>query len=52
MSRTEESLFDFEVRERADEDEAAANYDQLYHAFPVQSVLGRQFRRVRCSRMD
>lgn len=43
MSRTEESLFDFEVRERADEDNAAANYDRLYHTFPVQSYWDADF---------
>jgi SAM-dependent methyltransferase len=28
-------MFEFETRERADEDAAAENYDHLYHGFPV-----------------
>ena len=38
-------MFDFELRERADEDLAAAQYDRLYHGFPVLEYWDDDFSR-------
>ena len=36
-------MFDFEVRERADEDAGAANYDALYHGSPIAAAWDARF---------
>jgi ubiquinone/menaquinone biosynthesis C-methylase UbiE len=38
-----DNLNDFEARERADEDAASANYDDLYHGFPIQAYWDADF---------
>lgn len=43
MSRDEAELFDWELRERRDEDDAAAGYDETYHGFPVARAWDNAF---------
>lgn len=43
MSGDETELFDWELRERQDEDDAAASYEEAYHGFPVARAWDEAF---------